>query len=103
MHGKNLKYRPYAFTEYGAIMLANVLRSKVAVRASIQVVRAFVNLRKAVSTNELLLRKVDVIEQRVDGHDADLQEMLRVLREILEPASPTKKNPIGFVAAARVD
>jgi hypothetical protein len=44
--GRNIKYRPYVFTEYGAVMLANVLRSPLAVRASIQVVRAFVNLRR---------------------------------------------------------
>src|SRR5271169_5646346 len=42
--GENVKYRPHVFTEHGAVMLANVLRSPVAVRASIQVVRAFVNL-----------------------------------------------------------
>jgi hypothetical protein len=96
--GRNLKYQPYAFTEHGAIMLANVLRSPAAVRASIQVVRAFVNMRRVLDTNQMLLRKVETIEQRVDGHDVELQEMLRVLRELLEPATPPKKNPIGFIA-----
>ena len=44
--GQNMKYRPYAFTEHGTVMQANVLRSSIAVRASIQVVRAFVHLRQ---------------------------------------------------------
>src|SRR5512135_2771136 len=49
--GQNIKFRPYAFTEHGAVMLANVLRSPVAMRASIQVVRAFVRLRQMLATH----------------------------------------------------
>src|ERR1700693_58532 len=56
--GENIKYQPYAFTEHGAVMLANVLRSPVAVRASIQVVRAFVNLRRTLATHKDLARKI---------------------------------------------
>jgi len=44
--GENVKYLPYVFTEHGAVMLANVLKSGPAVRASIQVVRAFVRMRQ---------------------------------------------------------
>ena len=56
--GKHRKYLPYVFTEHGAIMLANVLNSPSAVEASIQVVRAFVNLRKHLSTNKELASKM---------------------------------------------
>src|SRR5467141_3416630 len=63
--GQNVKYRPYLFTEHGAVMLANVLRSRVAVRASIQVVRAFVNLRRMLATHEDLARNVEAVERRL--------------------------------------
>jgi hypothetical protein len=95
--GKNIKYRPYVFTEHGAVMLANVLRSPVAVRASIQVVRAFVNLRRLLATNQDLARKIDAIERRVGNHDAELQEVLRILRRLLEPPPVPPKRPIGFI------
>ena len=49
--GENIKYLPYVFTEHGVVMLANVLKSAVAIRASIQVVRAFVHLRRLLATN----------------------------------------------------
>ena len=77
-------------------MLANVLRSSVAVRASIQVVRAFVNLRRMLATNEALLRKVDAVERRVGKHDMELQEVFRILRKMLEPP-PAPRRAIGFM------
>jgi hypothetical protein len=94
--GSNLKYRPYAFTEHGTVMLANVLRSPVAVRASIQVVRAFVHLRQMLATNEDLARKIEALERKVGKHDSDLQAILNVLQKLLQPPSEAKR-PIGFV------
>jgi hypothetical protein len=49
--GQHIKYLPHVFTEHGVVMLANVLKRAVAVRASIQVVRAFVRLRRLLTTN----------------------------------------------------
>ena len=83
--GSNLKYRPYAFTEHGTVMLANILRSSVAVRASIQVVRAFVHLRQMLAANQDLARKVEALERKVGKHDVDLH-----------PPAPAKRS-IGFV------
>ena len=94
--GENIKYQPYAFTEHGAVMLANVLRSPIAVRTSIQVVRAFVNLRRMLATHEDLARKIDAIERRVGKHDVELQDVLRILRKLLEPPPVPPKRPIGF-------
>ena len=99
--GEHLKYAPRVFTEHGAVMLANVLRSDVAVRASIQVVRAFVNLRRILATNNVLLRKVEAIERRVGKHDAELQEVLRILRRLLEPPPLRGKRPMGFISPER--
>jgi hypothetical protein len=96
--GENLKYAPYAFTEHGAVMLANVLKSARAVRASILVVRAFVSLRQMLATHEDLVRKVEAIERRVGKHDRELQEIIKMLRELLEPPPPQPpKRPIGFI------
>src|ERR1035437_3640910 len=81
--GEHLKYAPYVFTEHGAVMLANVLKSPVAVRASIQVVRAFVRLRQMLATNEDLARKIEAIERQVGKHDSDLESILRILKQLL--------------------
>ena len=97
--GQNIKYRPYVFTEHGAVMLANVLRSPVAIRASIQVVRAFVNLRRMLAGHDDLARKIDAIERRVGKHDAELQEVFRILRKLLEPPPLRPRRPVGFVVA----
>ena len=87
--GQHIKYLPYVFTEHGVVMLANVLKSAVAVRASIQVVRAFVHLRQFLATNEHLARKIDALEKKVGKHDSDPQAILATLRKLLEPAPPS--------------
>jgi hypothetical protein len=97
--GQNIKYAPHVFTEHGAVMLANVLRSRVAIRASIQVVRAFVHLRQMLATHDDLARKIDAIERRVGKHDVELQEVLRILRKLLEPPPVPAKRPLGFMPA----
>src|SRR6266436_8337773 len=60
---------PVAFTEHGAIMLASVLNSDVAVQASVRVVRAFVRLREMVAANAQLAAKLEELERRLDSHD----------------------------------
>jgi len=100
--GRNIKYRPHVFTEHGAVMLANVLQSPVAVRASIQVVRAFVHLRQILATHQDLARKMEALERKVGKHDTDLDAILEVLQDLLEPPpSPATKRPIGFVGPAK--
>ena len=101
--GANIKYQPNAFTEHGAVMAANVLRSKVAVRASIQVVRAFVRLRQMLAINEKLARKIEAIERKVGEHDAELKAVLRAMRSLLqEPPMPVPvRRPIGFIGPGR--
>jgi hypothetical protein len=97
--GQNLKYQPYAFTEHGTVMLANVLRSPVAVRASLQVVRAFVRLRQVFAANHGLAQKIAAVERKVGKHDKDLKAILTVLQRLLQPAPARAKQPVGFVPA----
>jgi len=87
------RYRPYAFTEHGAVMLANVLNSKVAVEASIQVVRAFIHLKELAVTHADLARRIDKMEE---GYDARFKIVFDAIRRMMIPP-PSRKQKIGFL------
>src|SRR5437762_4026285 len=89
------RYRPWVFTEHGAIMLASVLNSDIAVQASVRVVRAFVRLREMVAGNAGLAAKLVELERRLDSHDESIANLFQAIRQLLTP--PTKpKREIGF-------
>ena len=94
-HLKKLKYSPvlpHAFTEHGAIMLASVLNSPTAVRASLQVVRSFVKLREVLASHRELAKKFEALEKR---YDARFKVIFESIRQLLQPeTNPHKK--IGF-------
>jgi len=87
---------PIAFTEHGAIMLASVLNSEIAVQASIRVVRAFVRLREMVAANAKLASKLAELEHRLDSHDEAIVDLFATLKRLLEPPESPKKREIGF-------
>ena len=86
---------PCAFTEHGAIMLANVLNSERAVKASVQVVRAFVRLREVLASNRELVHKLAELERRTASHDEQIQAIFEAIRQLLNPPEPPRKK-IGF-------
>ncbi|HEX5424571.1 MAG TPA: ORF6N domain-containing protein [Candidatus Acidoferrales bacterium] len=89
------RYRPYAFTEHGAIMAASVLNSNRAIQVSVYVVRAFLKLREILSTHKELAIKLTELEGRVEGHDEDITAIFEAIRQLLEsPEKPAKR--IGF-------
>ena len=92
--GQNIKYAPHVFTEHGAIMLARVLNSRVAVQASVYVVRAFVQMRAALAEYAHLARRVDALAEEYDGKFQAVFDAIREL--ILVPVPP--KRPIGFLS-----
>lgn len=95
-HLQKLKFSPalpQAFTEHGAVMLASVLNSPVAVAASIQVVRAFVRLRYMLASNADLARKLAALERK---YDSQFKVVFDAIRELMEPPEPGSKKPIGF-------
>jgi hypothetical protein len=101
--GHNIKYLPYAFTEHGAIMAANVLNSPRAVQMSVFVVRAFVRMRAAFFDNRELACKLDAVEaelkSRLDVHEAAIVEVLQRIMKILDPPAQPPEPPkpeIGF-------
>jgi len=97
-HLKQLKFShnlPFAFTEHGAIMLATVLNSTVAVQASIQVVRAFVKLRAMLSANKELAHKLTLLENRIEKHDGDIKTIFNAIWQLMTPPEKPKRK-IGF-------
>ena len=110
-HLSKLKFSkslPFAFTEYGAVALANVLASTQAVEMGIYVVRAFVRLRQAASLHEDLAKRLMELEEKTErlelSHDtfsrntrAQLKQVFDAIRELMVPPEPPKR-PIGFVA-----
>mgnify|MGYP001560717157 CR=1 FL=1 len=95
-HLKKLKYSPAlpnVFTEHGAIMIATILNSPVAVQASIQVVRAFVKLREMLATHKDLARKLNEMEKK---YDAQFKVVFDAIRQLMTPPE-TKRKRIGFL------
>jgi phage regulator Rha-like protein len=95
-HG-GTRYRPYAFTEHGAIMAATVLNSDRAIEMSVFVVMAFVRMRRAIATNRQTLSKLTEVERRVEAHDADIQDLMEAIREMITQPDPPRRR-IGFEA-----
>ncbi|HEX7576850.1 MAG TPA: ORF6N domain-containing protein [Verrucomicrobiae bacterium] len=101
--GQHRKFLPYAFTENGAIMAANVLNSPEAVRMSVFVVRAFVQMRDLLGSTKELAKQLAALEkkltERLDGHEVAIIEVLRRVMDILDPPPPPPGPPrrrIGF-------
>lgn len=94
------RYAPYAFSEHGAIMAATVLNSERAVQMSLFVVRAFVKVREMLAANRQIAAKIGELEQRLDTHDASIQDLIDAIRELMiPPEAPRRK--IGFQAPTR--
>jgi hypothetical protein len=90
------RYLPWVFTEHGALMLASVLNSEIAVQASVRVVRAFVRLREMVAANAQLAAKLEELERRFDSHDQSIANLFAAVKQLLEPPEPPKRREIGF-------
>jgi hypothetical protein len=91
------RFRPYAFTEHGAIMAATKLNSSRAVEMSIYVVRAFVRLRELFVSDQALAEKFDELERKIGSHDEAIAGILRALRELMRSPASVRRG-IGFTA-----
>jgi len=83
---------PYAFTEQGVAMLSSVLRSPRAVQVNIEIMRAFVCLRRLLTSNKELARKLEYLEKK---YDTQFRVVFDAIRELMKPPE-TKRRPIGF-------
>lgn len=98
---RGLSYRPLAFTEHGAVMAANVLRSPKAVQMSVYVVRAFVAQRETLATNQSVLRRLAEIDKTLFEHDAALRALWGKLRPLLMPPPEKPGREMGFHTGIR--
>ena len=89
------RYLPYAFTEQGVAMLSSVLRSERAVQVNIEIMRAFVRLRRMVAMNEELARRLDELEDR---YDEQFGLVFDAIHELVAPPSPQARR-LGFQTA----
>jgi len=90
------RYTPYVFTEHGAVMLASVLKSRVAVAASVRIVRGFVRLRRLSQEYPELARKLRLLERK---YDAQFKAVCSAIRELMAPPG---RAPRGSPFPARI-
>jgi hypothetical protein len=95
LHGGR-RHLPVAFTEHGALMLASVLNSQMAVEASVRVVRAFVLMREQLAAHKELAQTLSELENRVSGHDEAIANLFEAIRQLIEPPLPENRREIGF-------
>jgi hypothetical protein len=93
-------YRPWAFTEHGALMAANVLRSERAVQMSVYVVRAFISQREQLAAKADVLRRMEKMDEKLMEHDEALLMVWEKIKELMRPAPgmppQSPKRRIGF-------
>jgi len=93
------RYAPYAFTEQGVAMLSGVLRSDRAIAVNIEIMRAFVELRRAAASYAALEERLREFEReataRFGRHDEQLDQIFKTLRQLISPPARPKR-PVGF-------
>ena len=102
-HLENLKFshvNPFAFTEHGVLMLANVLNFSRAVEMSIRIIEVFTRMRRMVAMNEGFSKKLRALEDRVGEHDEEIREIISVIRQMIAYEEKPKRK-IGFHPSER--
>jgi len=93
--GGSRRSRPYAFTEQGVAMLSSVLNSKRAIRVNIEIMRAFVRLRRVLSGHRILARKLEELGRKVASHDESIRSLVEAIRRLIALPEPRSRR-IGF-------
>lgn len=94
------RFLPYAFTEHGALMAANILNSPRAVEMSVVVVRAFVRMRQMLAAHQELAEKLSELERKIGTHDRQIELIFDAIRQLMTPPEPNKRK-IGFLVKER--
>jgi phage regulator Rha-like protein len=90
---------PYAFTEYGVAMLSSVLSSERAIQVNIQIIKAFVKLRKMLSSHMELRHKLEEMEKK---YDRQFRVVFSAIKQLMQPPEKPKRR-IGFHESGRGD
>jgi len=91
-----VRHTPYAFTEQGVAMLSSVLRSKLAIQVNIAIMRAFVKLRRLISSHKEFAAKLKELELKVQIHDKDIILIFQALNKLMALPLEEPKKRIGF-------
>jgi len=93
---------PYVFTEQGVAMLSSILHSERAIQVNIAIMRVFVRLREMMATHKELAFKLVELEERLEGHDEQIQNIYDAIRQLMAPPDPPRKKiyPVKFKLAA---
>lgn len=97
---RNIRYRPWAFTEHGALQAANILRSDRAIAMSVYVIRAFIEQREKLAANVAILKRLAEIDKTLLQHDTALRDIYRELLPLLAPPPEPTRRQIGFGATS---
>jgi hypothetical protein len=87
------RYPPYAFTEQGVAMLSSVLRSRRAVQVNVEIMRAFVRLRRILASHKDLATRLSEMERK---YDRQFKVVFDIIRQLMAPLDPKDRNRIGF-------
>ena len=93
--GKHLKYLPYAFTEHGALMAANVLRSPRAIQMSVVIVQTFVRLSRMAVSMDALAHRAEELGRATSENSEQIKKIVAAIRELMTPPEPPRRQ-IGF-------
>lgn len=99
-HGGH-RYAPFAFTEHGALMAANVINSQEAITMSVHVIRAFVRLHQLMVNHKALSAQLAALESRVGAHDGQIAAIVETIRRLTTPDAPAHGRKMGFHAGNR--
>jgi len=97
---RNIRYRPWVFTEHGALQAANILRSDRAIAMSVYVIRAFIEQREKLAANAAILKRLAEIDKTLLEHDTALRDIYQELLPLLAPPPEPPRRQIGFSAAS---
>lgn len=92
---QGLRYAPFCFTEQGVTMLSCILNSERAIAVNIQVIRIFTRMREMLLTHKDILLQLEKIEQKLSGHDEQIERIFLYLKQLLNPPNPPRER-IGF-------
>jgi hypothetical protein len=86
---------PYAFSEHGILMLANVLKNEMAILMSIKIIEVFLKIRELIFSNQELFLKLERLEGIITDHDNQIHSLFDLLRKLIKENNEPR-DPIGF-------
>ena len=90
---------PYAFTEHGVLMLANILKSATAIKASVHIIEVFVKMREMILAHKDMLLKLQQLEKKQFDHDNHIKQLYQHIKAFI-PEKQKPRQPVGFKTQA---